>query len=90
MGEKWTLVFSEGDFAEDATVLIEVATSEGEWESLYEAVIQDNINDSVDVYVRGGGRWDGGGFAYVSEDYDLFGEECETPPEDGYIFMVEW
>ena len=69
---------------------VEVETSEGEWVALYNAIIQEVIEDGVDVYVRGSGRGDGGGFAYASRYYNVFGEDCETPPSSGYFGMVEW
>ncbi len=88
--DSWTVVFGEGDYPKEAHVVVEVLTPSVEWVELYNANIQQTITNSQDVYVRGNDQGNNHGFVYVSEQYNLFGDDCITPPDDGYIEMVSW
>ena len=76
-----TVDFAEGQFCQDADVLLEVSSEGSEWLDLYFNNIQDMIDNHMDVYVRGTDLENGTGFAYVSQEYDDFTESCDNPPQ---------
>ncbi len=90
LADSWTVVFGEGDYPKEAHVVVEVLTPSGQWVELYNANIQQMITNSQDVYVRGSDQGNNHGFVYVSEQYNLFGDDCITPPKDGYLEMLSW
>ncbi len=90
LADSWTVVFAEGDYPKEAHVVVEVLTPSVEWVELYNANILQMITNNQDVYVRGSDQGNKHGFVYVSEQYNLFGDDCITPPDDGYIEMVSW
>ena len=88
-----TLWTQEGGFPLDSEVTVSVASISSDWHVLYRAVIQDLIENSSDLYVRGVDRNGANGFAYVSGNYALrnsYFPWCGVPPEDGYLAIVNW
>ena len=93
------VTFAEGEYPPDAMVTVEVQGFDPDvWYELYSNNILTMIETNLDVYVRGNGPdindvdeededW---GFAYISESYNLYGRDCNTPPSDGFINMVQW
>ena len=92
-----TVTFPEGEFTPETDVVI-MARGANQWQELYQGNIQDMIETNLDLYVRGNGpdindideMPSGWGFAYISTEYNVFGEDCNTPPTSGYLHLVIW
>ncbi|ELU00255.1 hypothetical protein CAPTEDRAFT_217638 [Capitella teleta] len=100
INEDWTpinnkeeVVFTEGQFPEDAMVMVEVSGREleGEWLVLYKGNVQEMIESNQDLYLRGANLENReGGFAYTSYNYNVFGNACDEVPTEDYLEILSW
>ena len=89
--EKWSVTFEEGDYPTDAEVGVQVSLPVIGWFEVSSTNIQSLIESGNDLFIRGN-EGNGGGFIYTSYEYDLFGEDCSTRPDNdaNFIDMFVW
>ena len=92
ISSKTCVTLREGEFPPDALLHVQVNSPRKElgiWTTVYRQSIDPMIAANLDIYVRGGHQGVKG-FAYTSYMHDVLGEDCQTPPKDGYIRIAWW
>ena len=86
------LDIAEGQYPPSALCQIDVSSDNSGWIHLWTTNISYLFDNTLDVYIRGTDMGDASGFAYISTNYDDYGQNCTVPPVDGssVLAYMEW